>query len=220
MDQLIPEYTRTGVLVTKNRLSAYGLVRYHKAGRLGIISHLDVGLGHLLLMRSHAAVGSNSNVHCAGNLTNIRLRTEYFAIALTRAGPTIKSFVKRCISCIKMRAEGQPYRMGSKAWVSDEKFGMGIFSHINVDIIGHFCCCPQGRITRKSAAHKVWVLVIVCLYTKALNMVLMKNYSSEAFKISMASHFCRYGAPAVLARRSGNPRATGRLFRQETAVDS
>ena len=187
-------FPRTDILVTKNRLSAYGLVRYHKAGQLGIISHLDTGLCQLLLMRSHAAVCSNSNVHCAGNLTNIRLRTGYFAVAMTRAGPTIKSFIKRCISCIKMRAEVQPYRMGAKAWVADEKFGMGIFSHINVDIIGHFFYCPQGRVTRKSAAHKVWVVVIVCLYTKAINMVLMKDYSSEAFKMSMSSHFFRYGA--------------------------
>ena len=127
----------------------------------------------------------------------------------------------------------QPYRMGSKAWVSDEKFGMGIFSHINVDIIGHFWYCPQGRITRKSAAHKVWVLVIVCLYTKAINMVLMKDYSSEAFKMSMASHFCRYGAPSVLTADNGSQirksagdgetietgNSSGALTSEDTSVD-
>ena len=202
--QLVPEFSRTGVLVTKNRLSAYGLVRYHKAGQLGIISHLDTGLCQLLLMRSHAAVGSNSSIHCAGNLTNIRLRTGYFAVAMTRAGQTIKRFIQRCISCIKTRAEVQPYRMGAKAWVEDEKFGMGIFSHINVDIVGHFLYYPLGRSTRRNSAHKVWVVAIVCLYTKALNMVLMKNYSSEAFKMLMSSHFCRYGAPAVLTADNGS----------------
>merc|ERR1712030_89349 len=55
VNQLVPEMTRTGVLVTKNRLSAYGLVKFHQTGSLGIISHQDVGLCHLLLLRSHAA---------------------------------------------------------------------------------------------------------------------------------------------------------------------
>ena len=69
--QLIPEMTRAGVLVTKNRLSAYGLVKFHQAGSLGIVSHQDVGLCHILLLRSHSAVGSDSNIHLAGNLTSI-----------------------------------------------------------------------------------------------------------------------------------------------------
>ena len=35
-------------------------------------------------------------------------------------------------------------------------------------------------------------------------MVLMKDYSSEAFKMSMSSHFCRYGAPSVLTADNGS----------------
>ena len=88
-----------------------------------------------------------------------------------------------------MRAEVEPYRMGNKAWLGDTKFGMGIFSHINCDIIGHFLYYPQGRVTRKSPAHKVWALVIVCLYSKAINILLMKDYSASAFKMAMCSHF-------------------------------
>ena len=103
-----------------------------------------------------------------------------------------------------MRAEVQPYRMGDKAWVADQKFGMGVFSHINVDIVGHFFYCPQGRVTRKNAAHKVWAVVIVCLYTKAINIILMKDYSADAFKMAMCSHFCRYGMPAVLTADNGS----------------
>ena len=64
-----------------------------------------------------------------------------------------------------MKSEVQPYRMGNKAWVADQKFAMGIFSHVNVDIIGHFYYC-QGRVTRKNTAHKVWAVIVVCLYSK------------------------------------------------------
>ena len=202
--QLIPEMTRAGVLVTKNRLSSYGLVKFHQAGSLGIVSHQDVGLCHILLLRSHAAVGSDSNIHLAGNLTSIRLRTGQLAVAMTRAGATVRNFIKRCVSCKKMQAQVAPYRMGPKAWITDARFGMGIFSHVNVDIIGHYWYCPQGRITRKSAAKKVWVLVIVCLYSKAITMVLMRDYSSEAFKMAMTSHFYRYGSPSVFTADNGS----------------
>ena len=87
VNQLVPELSKTGVLVTKNRLSSYGLVRYHRAGQLGIVSHLDVGLCNLLLRKSHAAVNADSNTHCAGNLTNIRMRTGFFAVVMTRSDP-------------------------------------------------------------------------------------------------------------------------------------
>ena len=35
-------------------------------------------------------------------------------------------------------------------------------------------------------------------------MVLMQDYSSEAFKMAMSSHFYRYGAPAVLTADNGS----------------
>ena len=88
--------------------------------------------------------------------------------------------------------------MGPKAWITDPRYRMGIFSHVNIDILGHYWFYPGGRLTRKNAARKVWVLVIICLYSKAITMVLMRDYSSEAFKMSMTSHFYRYGTPAVL----------------------
>ena len=80
-------------------------------------------------------------------------------MVMTRSGPTIKAFNKKCVQCIKMRAEVVPYRMGNKAWLRDTKFGMGIFTHINCDIIGYFLYYPQGRVTRNSPAHKVWALI-------------------------------------------------------------
>ena len=85
VNQLVPEFSKTGVLITRNRLTKYGLVRYHKTGQLAIISHSDVKLSDLLLRRSHSAVEASSNIHCAGNLTNIRLRTGFFAVVMTRS---------------------------------------------------------------------------------------------------------------------------------------
>merc|ERR1712002_757942 len=61
-----------------------------------------------------------------------------------------------------------------------------------------------GKSTRKNPARKVWVLVIICLYSKACTMVLMRDYSAEAFKMSMTSHFFRYGRPCVLTADNGS----------------
>ena len=70
--QLVPETSRTGVLITKNRLNAYGLVKFHKAGQLGIVSHVDEKLCNILLRNSHAAVNADSITHCPGSLTHMR----------------------------------------------------------------------------------------------------------------------------------------------------
>ena len=88
---------------------------------------------------------------------------------------------------------------------------MGCFTHINRDIIGYFLYYPQGRVTRNSPAHKVWALIICCLYSKAVNVALMKDYSSDAFKMTMCSHFCRYGMPVVVTADNGSQirRASG-----------
>ena len=68
--QLIPELSRAGVLITRNRLSVYSLIKFHKAGSLGIVSHQDTGLCRILLLRSHQAVESDSDIHLAANLTS------------------------------------------------------------------------------------------------------------------------------------------------------
>ena len=169
-----------------------------------IVSYTDVQLSNILLRRSHSAIEASSSIHCSVNLTNIRLRTGFYAVVVTRAGPTIKAFIKKCNQCIKMRAEVIPYRMGNKAWLGDTKFGMGCFTHINCDIIGYFLYYPQGRVTKNSLADKVYALIICCLYSKAMNVALMKDYSSDTFKMAMCSHFCRYGIPLVVTADNGS----------------
>ena len=82
--QLIPEKSRAGVIITRNRLSSYGLVKFHQCASLGIVSHVDTALCHILLLRAHSAVGNGTNIHLAGNLTGTRLRTGRLAVAITR----------------------------------------------------------------------------------------------------------------------------------------
>ena len=201
--QLITELSRAGILITRNRLSVYSLVKFHQAGSLGIVSHQDTGLCRLLLLRSHQAVGSGSDIHLAANLTSTRLRMGRLAVALTRVGVTVRRFIKGCIECKKMKCAVEPYRMGPRQFVQDVNFGMGIFTHINCDIVGHFWYAT-GKLTRRNQAKKVWVLAIVCLYTKALSLMLMQDYSSTSFKTAMSQHFYRYGCPSVLTADNGS----------------
>ena len=103
--------------------------------------------------------------------------------------------------------------MGPRQFVDDVTFGMSIFSHINCDIIGHFYYAT-GKITRRNQAHKVWVLAIICLYSKALSLVLMADYSSTSFKAAMAQHMYRYGSPSILTADNGSQiRKSGRRQR-------
>merc|ERR1712215_292260 len=178
--QMIPELSKAGILTTKNRLSLYSLIRFHKAGSMGIISHKDTNLCRILLLRAHQSVESGSDIHLAANLTRTRLRMGRLAVAVTRESVVVRRFIQGCIECRKSKFAVEPYKMGPRQFVHDVTFGMGIFSHINCDIVGHFCYAT-GKLTRRNQAHKVSVLAIICLYSKGLSLILMQDYSSVSF---------------------------------------
>merc|ERR1712055_347911 len=51
----------------------------------------------------------------------------------------------------------------------------------------------------------------------------MKDYSADAFKMAMCSHFCRYGMPAVLTADNGSQiwkgwKGSFRMRRQELLI--
>ena len=50
----------------------------------------------------------------------------------------------------------------------------------------------------------MWVLAIICLYSKALSLVLMADYSSTSFKAAMAQHLYRYSSPSILTADNGS----------------
>ena len=170
---------------------------------MGIISHKDTNLCRILLLRAHQAVESGSDIHLAANLTRTRLRMGRLAVAVTRESVVVRRFIQGCIECRKSKCTVVPYKMGPRQFVNDVTFGMAIFSHINCDIIGHFYYAT-GKLTRRNQAHKVWVLAIICLYSKALSLVLMQDYSSTSFKAAMAQHMYRYGSPSILTADNGS----------------
>merc|ERR1712002_831285 len=61
-----------------------------------------------------------------------------------------------------------------------------------------------GKSTRRNQPQKVWILAVICLYSKALNLVLMADYSSTSFKAAMSQHMFRYGRPCVLTADNGS----------------
>ena len=125
------------------------------------------------------------------------------AVAVTRESVVVRRFIQGCIECKKSKCAVEPYKMGPRQFVQDVTFGMGIFTHINCDIVGHFYYAT-GKLTRRNQANKVWVLAIICLYSKALSLMLMQDYSSTSFKAAMAQHFYRYGCPSVLTADNGS----------------
>ena len=170
---------------------------------MAIISHTDTSMCRILLLRAHQAQESGSDIHLAANLTKSRIRMGKLAVALTRESPVVKRFIDSCIECRKHKASPKPYRMGPKQFVGDSNFGMSVFSHVNLDIIGYFYYAT-GKITRRNQAHKVWCLAIICLYSKALSLVLMQDYSSVSFKAAMSQHMWRYGRPSILTADNGS----------------
>ena len=75
---LLP-YTSHGIFVTNNRLTPYGLVKYHKSGALPIIDSSDKLLVRMLIADAHHAKDTEGVMHLSVKMTNVRMRTGEFA---------------------------------------------------------------------------------------------------------------------------------------------
>merc|ERR1712215_640865 len=52
--QMFPEINKAGIITSKNRLTLYSLIKFHKSGAMGIISHMDTSMCRILLLRAHS----------------------------------------------------------------------------------------------------------------------------------------------------------------------
>ena len=72
------------------------------------------------------------------------------------------------------------------------------FSHVGLDLAGPFLVKKQGggRDTRRNiGTFKTWVLLILCLQTKAVKLYLACGYSTEEFLLAYEQFVSDHGTP-------------------------
>ena len=71
-----------------------------------------------------------------------------------------------------------------------------------MDIIGPFNTCLTKQ-TRNTKGFKVWVLVIIDMFSSAINMEVMKDYSSEGLVLALSNHTSRFKKPEIVTHDAG-----------------
>ena len=73
-----------------------------------------------------------------------------------------------------------------------------VFSHIGVDLAGPFLVRKEGdsRVTRRNTGMiKIWVILFVCLSTKALKLYVAGGYATEDFLLAWDAFAADHGDP-------------------------
>ena len=106
----------------------------------------------------------------------------------------------RCVkqSCVRCRYLGKLLE-GQQMAVLPARLTVPcpVFSHIGVDLAGPFSVKKEGsRVTRRNTGtFKIWVVLFVCLSTKALKLYVAGGYSTGDFLLAWDSFVADHGDP-------------------------
>ena len=73
-----------------------------------------------------------------------------------------------------------------------------VYSHVGIDLAGPFSVKKEGgsQVTRRNTGKmKIWVVLFVCLSTKALKLYIAGGYSTEDFMLAWNSFVADHGEP-------------------------
>ena len=117
-------------------------------------------------------------LHRGSQMSHSALMQEGFFIENGRQ--FIRQMVNKCVVCRKLRARPCQQLMSDLPLVRIEETPP--FTHIGLDVFGHFFI-HDGKTTRRSnASKKVWVLICVCLPSRAVHLEMLPDMSTDAFQ--------------------------------------
>ncbi len=91
--------------------------------------------------------------------------------------------MSKCVPCRK--AKGEPFKLpDSPHYPLSRVTPNQPWTNIGLDYLGPIVASDHG---------KVWVLVITCLTTRAVNLELVTKLSAVAFINALERHICTYG---------------------------
>ena len=199
---LLP-YTSHGIFVTNNRLTPYGLVKYHKCGALPIIDSSDKLLVGMLIADAHHAKDTEGVMHLSVKMTNVRMRTGEFAVHLVHQNKCIKRFIDNCVTCRKDKGAHYNVRICDSWPLRHSEMSFGLFDIVQVDIIGPYRY-KSGPLTRSNVEKKCWALTIVCQLSGALSIQLMETYSTTSFVRALENHMWEIRPPRIITGDQGS----------------
>ena len=124
------------------------------------------------------------------------LRREFWVCS---AYSVVKKVIKSCLFC--KRLYGRPVKINQNAFKEYHINPGNIpFNKIALDHIGPFSVKNDCNQTVK-----VYILIITCFYSRAVNLLLCRNINSECFLNAFQLHVLEYGIPSLVVSDNGSP---------------
>ena len=166
-----------------------GLQHFFGKGYLPIIMG-DTRIAELIMMSAHW------KDHTGRDITQAMARHEAWIV---NAKKLAKKVIHLCIRCRYIRKSLQMQKMA--VLPNNVQVQCPPFTNIGLDLCGPY---TVKAMTNKRATMKVWVVILLCLNTKAASMELAPGYSTKDFLLAYMCHVNQRGAPSTVHSDRGS----------------
>ena len=124
------------------------------------------------------------------------LRREFWIPA---AFQTVKKLISKCLVCKKLY--GRSIKINQNDYKCDRINASDVpYRDIALDHIG-----PFHVLDAKNCFQKVYILIITCLWSRAVNLLVSSKIDSYSFLLSFQKHVFDFGIPQSLLADNGSP---------------
>ncbi|XP_055711455.1 uncharacterized protein LOC129806708 [Phlebotomus papatasi] len=134
-------------------------------------------------------------LHAGPQLTLSSIRAKFWPL---KGRNLVRSIIHRCTTCIRAKPQCAEQLMGDLP--SSRTTLLRPFLHTGMDFTGHILI---KRSPRGSVAEKAYVVVFICMSTKAVHLELITSLSSAAFIATFRRFIARRGLPAHIYSDNG-----------------
>ena len=149
-----------------------------------ILLHKHHQLTHLVIRSCHARV-----FHSGENQTDLMLRQTYW---VAKGRRQVKKVIRNSTKCLKVK--GKPVSTPTVGDTPSARVTRARpFERVGIDFAG-----PLFILSEKGTMQKAYVMLTSCAVTRGVYLALMKETTSDAFKLELRKFISRRGAPSVI----------------------
>ena len=135
----------------------------------------DSELGDALIGYLHQNAG-----HQGRKVSAALIRDEGYSVIGGRG--RIQRIIACCVTCRTLSASPMTHKMADlpeyRLWKTP------LFYHCGIDVFGHFAVTHGRRTRGNPGVRKVWILLITCLYTRAVHLEMLDSMDSASFRMA------------------------------------
>ena len=168
-------------------------------GRLQLANRSEESKHPIILPKEHAVTEAiirhvhRMDGHTGTSQTLAALRTKYWVL---NGGATVKSVLRKCLTCRRLNATSMKQRMAILPEVRIED-GWYPFRFVGLDYFGPF------RVKRGRLLEKRYGCIFTCLQCRAIHLELAHTMSTDSFILALMRFINRRGTPAELLSDNG-----------------